>query len=239
VTPGATDGARVHLAPPVNPRGVTVADVIVSHCVSDDVPKTLPRGPHRLEREVVLASQRGRMLDAIAQVVAEKGYGPATVADVIDRAGVSRKTFYEHFKDKEACFLAAYDAGVEVLLATMRDADRGLTDGHQRTRARVRAYLDTLAAEPAFARTFLIEVAAAGPRALRRRREVHAAVAAFVADGVPLAEGVPAEAPLGAVGATQEVVTRWVEDGRTTELPTLEDAVVHFYLALLHPQPAR
>lgn len=200
--------------------------------MSADIPRTLPRGPHRLAREVVLASQRGRLLDAIAQVVAEKGYGPTTVGDVIERAGVSRKTFYEHFRDKEACFLAAYDAGVEVLLATMRDADRGLTDPLDRTRARVRAYLQTLAAEPAFARTFLIEVAAAGPRALRRRRDVHDAVAAFVGEDGRGA-GVPAEAPLAAVGATQELVTRWVEDGRIAELPALEPAVVHVYTALL------
>src|SRR3954471_7256007 len=111
------------------------------------VPKSLPRGPHRLEREVVLASQRGRLLDAIAKVVAEKGYAATSVADVIELAGVSRKTFYEHFRDKEACFLAAYDAGVDILLATMREAGD--------TRSRVRAYLETLAAEPDFARTFL------------------------------------------------------------------------------------
>jgi AcrR family transcriptional regulator len=193
--------------------------------MSSDVPRSLPRGPHRLAREVVLASQRGRLLDAIAQVVAEKGYGATTVADVIERAGVSRKTFYEHFRDKEACFLAAYDAGVEVLLATMREAGD--------TRGRVQAYLETLAAEPAFARTFLIEVAAAGPRALQRRREVHDAVAAFVADAAP--DGAPPHAALAAVGATQEVVARWVADGRTAELPQLTDELTRVYVALLRP----
>src|SRR4051794_32391335 len=98
-----------------------------------EVPRSLPRGPHGLAREVVAASQRGRLIDAIAHVVAEKGYARTTVADVIERAGVSRKTFYEHFRDKETCFLAAYDTGVEVLLATMRAAEP--------IRGRVRAYL--------------------------------------------------------------------------------------------------
>ena len=78
---------------------------------ADDVITQLPRGPHRLAREEVLASQRGRMLAAIAEAVAEKGYAATTVADVVGRAGVSRKTFYEHFADKEECFLAAWDAG--------------------------------------------------------------------------------------------------------------------------------
>ena len=52
----------------------------------------------------------------MAQVVAEKGYAATTVADVVERAGVSRRTFYEQFADKEACFLAAYDVGLAVVL---------------------------------------------------------------------------------------------------------------------------
>src|SRR4051812_36475372 len=126
--------------------------------MSDEVPRSLPRGPHRLRRGGVQASPRGRPIEAIAEGGAAQGYCAATVADVIEQAGVSRKTFYEQFRDKEACFLAAYDAGVEVLLATMRAADSGAEDPLERIRARARAYLGTLASEPAFARTFVIEV---------------------------------------------------------------------------------
>jgi AcrR family transcriptional regulator len=171
--------------------------------------------------------------------VAEKGYGPATVADVIERAGVSRKTFYEHFKDKEACFLAAFDAGVEILLSTVRAADPGTGGALERARARVRAYLQTLAAEPAFARTFVIEVGGAGPRALQRRREVLDAFADLsreLAREEGLGEGVPDEAYLGAVGASNEIVAAWVADGRTAELGDLEDAIVHVNVALLSPR---
>ena len=138
--------------------------------VTPDPPQRLPRGPHQLDREVVRASQRGRLLDAMAEVVAERGYAATTVADVIGAAGVSRKTFYEHFRDKEDCFLAAYDAGVDLLLGAVRDAGETGGDLIERARARTRRYLETLAAEPAFARTFLIEVAAAGPAALAYRR---------------------------------------------------------------------
>src|SRR3954452_4843265 len=136
-------------------------------------PRVLPRGPHRLGREVVEASQRGRLLDAMARVVAAKGFGATSVADVIARAGVSRKTFYVHFRDKLDCFLAAYDLGVEVLLATVRAAGEDETDPIAVARARTRAYLATLSSEPDFARTFLLEVSAAGPEALERRRAVH------------------------------------------------------------------
>src|SRR3954465_9903368 len=75
--------------------------------------RPLPRGPHGLERDVVLASQRGRMLGAMADAVARKTYAGTTVADGVAGAGVSRKTFYEHFRDKEECFLAGFDAGVD------------------------------------------------------------------------------------------------------------------------------
>src|SRR4051812_12103212 len=143
-----------------------------------DPPRVLPRGRHRIDREVVLASQRGRLVDGIAAAVAEKGYPATTVADVVGRAGVSRKTFYEHFEDKLDCFLAAYDTGVEVLLGELQAAwDRPGTF-LERLEAAVDAYLLTLTGAPDFARTFLIEALAAGPRALERRAQVHARFAA-------------------------------------------------------------
>jgi AcrR family transcriptional regulator len=133
----------------------------------------LPRGRHRLSREQVLASQRGRMLAAMAEAVAEKGYVGTAVADVIERAGVSRETFYVHFSGKEDCFLTAYDTGVEALLEVMGDAAAGSRAGPEKRLDRVlKAYFDALAAEPAFAHTFLIEVYAVGPRALERRVEL-------------------------------------------------------------------
>ena len=203
-------------------------------------PRTLPRGPHRLAREVIEASQRGRLLDAMAEVVAAKGYAATTVADVIAEAGVSRRTFYEYFRDKEACFLAAYDTGVEVLLDTMRQAGEGIEDPLERARARVRAYLETLAAEPAVARTFEIEIAAAGPRAQARRREVYERFAAQAREDAAAARhqmpGLPAppeEAYLAAVGATDAVVSARVAEGRIAELPELEAVVLHIQLALI------
>ena len=205
-----------------------------------DPPRQLPRGPHRLAREVIEASQRGRLLDAMAKVVAEKGYAATTVADVIAKAGVSRRTFYEHFRDKEGCFLAAYDTGVEILLETVRQAGEGIEDPLERTRARVRAYLETLAAEPAFARTFEIEIAAAGPRAQARRRDVYARFAeqaredaAAARQQVPGLPEPPEEVYLAAVGATDAVVSARVAEGRIAELPELEPVVLQIQLALI------
>src|ERR671932_1794815 len=86
------------------------------------IPRPLPRGPHNLTRDDVLASQRERMIDAVAATVARKGYVATTVGDVVARAGVSRKTFYEHFQDKEDCFLAAFDTGVDLVLGAIHAA---------------------------------------------------------------------------------------------------------------------
>jgi AcrR family transcriptional regulator len=205
--------------------------------VTSNTERALPRGPHHLAREEVMASQRGRMLDAMAHVVAERGYGATTVAHVIEHAGVSRKTFYEHFRDKEECFLAAFETGVEVLLATVREADPGGGDGLARVQARVRAYLETLAAEPGFARTFVIEVGAAGPKALARRHEVigqFAQLSREVVQELGLGDAVPEEAFVAAVGASNELVAQALIDERP--VTELEDALIYVNAALLVPR---
>jgi AcrR family transcriptional regulator len=132
----------------------------------------LPRGPHGLTREQVVASQRGRILHAMAEVMAERGYAGTSVGDVLRRARVSRETFYEQFSSKEDCFMAAFERAVEVVLAGAL-AETGAQGGPQERFERgLRAYLEAIASQRAFARVFLIEVYAAGPAALRRRAEL-------------------------------------------------------------------
>ena len=203
------------------------------------VDRPLPRGPHQLAREQVLESQRGRMLDAIAQAVAAKGYAATTVGDVVGGAGVSRKTFYEHFADKEECFQAAWDAGVDILFGAIATSQQDVAEPIERMRLGVRAYLRTLADEPAFARTFLIEVVAAGPRAEARRGEVHARFAELLETSHALARGqldgvadVPKPLFRAAVGAINELVSDYVRSGRTAELPELEATILHLELVL-------
>ncbi|MEA2481957.1 MAG: hypothetical protein QOJ07_3879 [Thermoleophilaceae bacterium] len=200
--------------------------------------RQLPRGPHRLAREEVLASQRGRMLEAMAEAVAEKGYAATTVGDVVSRAGVSRKTFYEHFEDKEACFLAAWDAGVELVFEAIVAAAARADGPIDRSRLATRAYLETLADKPAFARSFLIEVVAAGPYAEQRRADVHRRFADLIRNLQSEASreldlpDPPPEVYLAAVGGINELVYERVRAGRTETLPELEDAIVYLQLAL-------
>jgi AcrR family transcriptional regulator len=134
----------------------------------------LPSWRHRLSREAVKESQRGRLLFAIAQVVAERGYAAATVADIVDRASVSRSTFYEQFLDKEACFIAAFDYGVDFVLRRMELARAGVNSADWRDLigADFGTYLTVLSLEPAFARALHVEILAAGPVALAHRAEI-------------------------------------------------------------------
>lgn len=134
----------------------------------------LPRGNHGLTREEVVSSQRGRILRRLAETMAEKGYVRTTVADVLRAARVSRETFYEQFSSKEDCFMQAHERGVEMLIAgithALGEAEAGSgPDPTARVERALGAYLGALAAEPAFARLFLLEVYAAGPAALERR----------------------------------------------------------------------
>ena len=198
----------------------------------------LPAGRHSLTREVVLASQRGRLLDAMAQAVAEHGYGATTVAHVVAFAGVSRKTFYEHFSDKEDCFLALYDTGIAYVLARIEEALRAATlDGGPRARVAVglRAFLDVLAEEPAFSRAIILEVHAAGEQALLRRR---ATLEAFAQRYEEINAETRAEDPsipalhhdiaVALVAAVLELAAIRIADGRTDSLHELAEPLLDF-----------
>ena len=102
-------------------------------------------------------AQRAKLVEAMVQVVAEKGYEEATVADVVRTARVSRGTFYELFESKHACFAAAFRLGTEVLEKRVRDAVQGVEDWREQLRVGIHAYLQTLDAEPRFARVYLLE----------------------------------------------------------------------------------
>jgi AcrR family transcriptional regulator len=120
----------------------------------------------------VASSQRQRLLAAMASVVAQRGYAATTVADVVRAAGVSRSTFYELFASKEACFLDAYNDGVEDLLRAVREAVRDADhDWRGQLRAGIRAYLDRLARPDHFARVYIDEIHAAGAAALEARAD--------------------------------------------------------------------
>jgi AcrR family transcriptional regulator len=205
-------------------------------------PYQLPPGRHGLSRAFVAQNQRERILAAVADVTSVASYAEMTVEDIIVTAGVSRRTFYEHFKNKDDAFLAAYDEVtarlVEQILAAVNAAD-GFAG---RARAGLGAFLDFLAREPAFARMCLVEALAAGPEAIKRRNAVMRAFAdliehdahEFLPDRAP-----PALTAETIVGGFYEVVYSRVLAGQIRELPgLLPDLLYSALLPYLGPEAA-
>jgi AcrR family transcriptional regulator len=191
-------------------------------------PLKLKPGPGQ-PRSFVARNQRERLLGGLAQASLQIGYQGATIDEIARRAGVSKKTFYVHFKSKDEIFLAAYQETIERLTSTVNRAF--LADGDWATRiaAALEAFLRFLAADPAFAQLCIVEVHAAGRQALERRSNA----LEFFAEYFDLGR---AEAPDGAnippltaqtiVGGIHEVVYRHILDGQLSELPNLHAELV-------------
>jgi AcrR family transcriptional regulator len=132
-------------------------------------PGKLPRGPHGLTREQVAANQRLRVGMAMLEAVGENGYVATTVSEVVARAGVSRKAFYQHFANKEECFLATYD---EIAREGRRRIARAFRDseGHpDRMETAIRAVFEAATEHPDAMRLAMTEVTAVGPAGIERR----------------------------------------------------------------------
>jgi AcrR family transcriptional regulator len=186
----------------------------------------------------VVSTQRDRILDAFAHAVGTKGYPAVTVSEVIERAGVSSKTFYELFRDKQACFLAAYEAGYALLserIGAVHEAFPGPSTA--RARAVLGALLDLLAREPDFARLSMEEVYAAGPEAIARHTQVldgFVPMLAVLDDATRESRGQPAPEPVvldALVGGIASVIHRRIVEGRAETLPSLLDPLTTFLLA--------
>jgi AcrR family transcriptional regulator len=116
--------------------------------------------------------QRARLLTAMVQEVSERGAANVSVGHVVGRSGVSRRTFYEIFNDREECFRAAFDEALQHAAAVVVPAYGGGGAWRTRVRAGLTALLGFLDRDRAAARLLIVESLAAGPGALERRREV-------------------------------------------------------------------
>jgi AcrR family transcriptional regulator len=186
------------------------------------------------------ADHRERLVYGMVAAVAERGYAATTITDVVRHARVSRRTFYEQFADKEACFLTAYDAVSDAVLELIGAAARDATSWEERILAGVRTYLQALASHPEVARVFTVEILGAGPAALARRRAVLRRFAATIQAEVDAARASGAPVPplgeraaLALTGAIHELVLAALEDDRGASLPDLEDDVAAVVSAVL------
>jgi AcrR family transcriptional regulator len=136
-----------------------------------------------LGRERVADIQRARILAAMVEVVAEDGAGNVTVAHIVGRSGVSRRTFYELFVDREDCFLSAFDHAIARIAAVVVPAYEGPSRWVEKIRAALTALLELLDSEPAAGHLVIVDALGAGPRALKRRGRVLARIIAAVDEG--------------------------------------------------------
>ena len=125
-------------------------------------------GRQQLSREFIARHQRARIIAALAEETAARGYRAVTVADIVRRAGIARNTFYENFSSKEDCFLATQDYAVEEALRRVVDAAGEVESWPARVDAGLAAFLGYVASEPALARTCIVEALSAGPASLER-----------------------------------------------------------------------
>jgi len=184
---------------------------------------------------------RARLTGALASAIAEKGYAAATIADVARFARVSKRTFYEHFADKESCFLALYAETSDELLALIRTAaEDGGRSWDARLQAATRAYFERVAGEPELIRAAMLEIQAAGPRARELRREVQRRYAeqlralslAAAEEDAEVSALTPALAT-AVVGGLNELMLEAVEAGKAARMGELAAAASELIRAVL------
>jgi AcrR family transcriptional regulator len=174
--------------------------------------------------------QRERILPAMIAVVAEKGYADSRIVDVVEEAGVSRKTFYELFEDKEACFLEAYERIVGMLLQVTTEAyDAHAGAWAQRMRAGMSSFLAIMAEYPHAAKFCIVEVLAAGPRALRRRDAALREFTHFLDEGrAETGIELPEMTAVGLAGGVYEMLYSEILHGATAGLPDRLPDVIYW-----------
>jgi len=194
----------------------------------------LPAGRHGLPREFVVQNQHERIVTALVDTVAERGYNATTVANITKAASVSRRTFYEHFADKEACFLAAYEMVADHLRASMQAAAESFEEWPQKVRAALATMLRFLAGEPELARLCMIEPVAAGGEIAARHRASMQALIEILRAGRPVLAGdrvLPEATEETLVGGIVSLIVREISSGRTEQLEELLPDLVELTLA--------
>lgn len=191
----------------------------------------LPPGRHGLSRDLVEESQRERLLNGVVEAVAEHGYNETTIGRIIASAGVSRRTFYEHFSGKEDCFLAAYamiDEHVRGSLLRAADEDEPWPE---QVRERLSILLGVLSHDATVARFYLIEPLAAGGEPAARYREAMQMLADAVRPQQNLADMDVEVRDQALIGGVVALISRSLRAGEADHLPDLLPELTELVLA--------
>lgn len=192
-----------------------------------------PSGVRKLPSDLISAVQRERLIAAMLRAASELGYRETNVQDVIERAGVSRPTFYEHFANKEACFLAAFDVTASRLRERVGKAARkGADNLRDRFRFGLETLLNFVATEPEAARTLIVEARAASVDAVMRRDDLldHFAscIDAQVRELLPDAPSYSPVTAAGIVGGVEALLYSRLNKGEVDDLDSLLPSMMYF-----------
>ena len=184
---------------------------------------------------------RTRLLHAMGSSAADRGFAATTIADIVREAGVSKRTFYEHFVSNEACFLALYRAVSASALRTLSDSVRPEKPWHHQIETALNAYFAHLSAGPRLLRTLFVEVHHLGEEGAVVRREVMQHLADFLLQTVNRPSGFAAPShelsptmAMAAVGGINELVLMAIERGEAEQLTRLTPAASEIVRALAH-----
>jgi AcrR family transcriptional regulator len=192
-----------------------------------------PAGARKLPSDLVSAVQRERLIAAMLKAASELGYRKANVQDVIERAGVSRPTFYEHFANKEDCFLAAFGtAAIRLRIRVGEAAERGGDIWRDRLRLAFEALLSFATTEPDAARTLVVEARAASADAVQQRDELLDHFAGCIDTEVrELLPGAPSHSAItaaGIVGGVEALLYSRINKGEFDDLGPLLPSMMYF-----------
>ena len=195
----------------------------------------LPRGPHALPQDVVIAHQRERLLEATVAAMAELGYSELSVKELIVRAGVSRRTFYQFFNDKLDCVFAAHQMAFSHLSRAIVDACGSRTAWPDRVDAAIGAALEFAAENPNEAHLIVVSChTASEPSLASRGRVAHEKLAALLKVGrkqVGESRKPPTLTEQAVIGAAMSVVGVRLLAGQAEELPQLRPELTQIILA--------
>lgn len=176
--------------------------------------RRLPPGPHGLPPELVERNQRERLIAAMAEVCAERGYAESSVAEVAKRAGVSTASFYRQFKDKRECMLVSFEALFGRLLEALEGACPSDAKPGERARVGARAAAALLADDVPAARLLSVEIVAVGAAGVRAQHEAIERLAALLRDRGERSQDLPDAAWAVVAACTALIARRSAEDER-------------------------
>jgi AcrR family transcriptional regulator len=204
--------------------------------------KRLPHGPQGLARETVARHQRVRLYGAMIEAAGDDGYANTSVSQLIELAGVSRRTFYELFDNKQECFLATYDVIAARGIKRVTEAYRTTPGWLARLQAAFVAFAQEIEENPKAAQLAIVEALGVGPPAILRMQravEIFERMIGASFERSPGGVGLPAPIIKGIVGGVRRVAFLCLRSGHGEQLGRLDGELLSCVLSYHSPAAHR